>query len=399
MKFARFFCGMLCLFLATGLGAKHTCLFELNNLGYKTSLFPFNAVGEDKLAVQDVLFATNEDVDLYINNELKGVLSKKAHLILQLPAGNHTYKAKSKTSPYELHQTITIKDGGLNEFFIDFLYFLDEKKLVEESLKNNTAKPGTKPTTTTASLDSASQQKAADISKEAERIVLNSLVSNMVRVKGGQYTMGNNKASATDELEHPVIISDIQFSKFEVTQQQWAVIMGNNPSKNAGCATCPVENVSWEEVMRFIRKINVASNKKFRLPTEAEWEYVAKLGGKEEVDKAGGQEEYIKKTAWYFANSSKTTHPVGQKQPNAAGIYDMMGNVSEWCSDWYGSYYYKEDDNQKDPEGPPLGKEKVVRGGSFLDYNGDQFRPSYRAKKLPTSKSENIGFRLVLEVN
>lgn len=398
MKIARFFCGLLCMFVVTGLQAKPAFIFKTNFHTYKTSLAPFNVESDDKLVDQEVLFATNEDVDLYINNELKGPLTKKAHLILQLPAGNYTYKAKSKTSPYELHQTITVKEGGLNEFFIDFLYFLDEKKLVEESLKSNTSNTRNRQFGT-ATLDSAAQQKAADISKEAERIVLASLESNMVRVKGGPYTMGNNKAPSADELEHPVIISDVLFSKFEVTQQQWAVIMGNNPSKNAGCATCPVENVSWEDVMRFIRKINVASNKKFRLPTEAEWEYVAKLGGKEEIDQAGGQEAYIKKTAWYFANSNKTTHPVGQKQPNAAGIYDLMGNVSEWCSDWYGSYYYKEDDNQKDPEGPPLGKEKVVRGGSFLDYNGDQFRPSYRAKKSPTSKSENIGFRLVLQLN
>ena len=399
MMFAPFLYSILNLFLATGPLAEQPGPFEANVKNYQTSVFPFNSTSEKKPVAQDVLFATNEDVDLFINDELKGALTKKAHLILQLPAGSYTYKAKSKTSAYELRQSFTVKEGALNEFFIDFLYFLDEKKLVEESLKNSNAmKSGTVPAGTAKSaLDSAAKQKAADISKEAERIVLNSLVSNMVTIKGGQYTMGNNKAPAPDELEHPVIISDVLFSKFEVTQQQWAVIMGNNPSKNTGCATCPVENVSWEEVMRFIRKINLASNKKFRLPTEAEWEYVAKLGGKEEVDKAGGQEEYIKKTAWYFANSNKKTHPVGQKQPNAAGIYDLMGNVSEWCADWYGSYYYKEDDNQKDPEGPPLGKEKVVRGGSYLDYNGDQFRPSFRAKKLPTSKSENIGFRLVLE--
>ena len=150
--------------------------------------------------------------------------------------------------------------------------------------------------------------------------------------------MGNNKAPAADEVEHPVTISDIRFGQFEVTQQQWTVMMGYNPSKNGGCGTCPVENVSWEEVMRFIRKINLAGNKKFRLPTEAEWEYVARLGGKAEVVQAGGQEEYIKKTAWYFANADKQTHPVGQKQPNVAGSYDLMGTVSEWCSDWYGSY-------------------------------------------------------------
>lgn len=211
--------------------------------------------------------------------------------------------------------------------------------------------------------------------------------------------MGNNKAPAADEVEHPVTIGNIQFGKYEVTQAQWEAVMGYNPSDNAECSSCPVENVSWEEVMKFIRKINVAGNKKFRLPTEAEWEYVAKLGGREEIEKAGGQEEYIKKTAWYFANSDKKTHPVGQKQPTVAGVYDLFGNVSEWCSDWYGSYYYKEDDNQKNPEGPPLGKEKVVRGGSILDYTGDRFRPSLRDKKIPTLRSKNIGFRLVLETN
>ncbi len=388
-KFLRSFFVFFFVLTLTQSRAFSFCLpgYELS----KTSQNPFNNAAA--AAVQEVLFATNEDVDLYINDELKGTLSKNAHLYLKLPAGSYTYKAKSKTSADELRHNFNVKDGAANEIFIDFLYFMDERNLLRESLKSSTGRNAKAEPVK----DTAAAQKVAEITKEAERIVLNTLVQNMATIKGGQYIMGNNKAPAADEVEHPVIISNIKFGLFEVTQQQWTVIMGYNPSKNAGCGTCPVENVSWEEVMRFIRKLNVAGNKKFRLPTEAEWEYVAKLGGKAEVDRAGGQEAYIKKTAWYFANANKQTHPVGQKQPNVAGIYDLMGNVSEWCSDWYGSYYYKEDDNQKNPEGPPLGKEKVVRGGSFLDYNGDQFRPSFRDKKSPTSKSENVGFRLVME--
>jgi formylglycine-generating enzyme required for sulfatase activity len=155
--------------------------------------------------------------------------------------------------------------------------------------------------------------------------------------------------------------------------------------------------VSWEEAMKFIQKINSLSDKRFRLPTEAEWEYVAKYGGKAEVDQYGGQEEFIKATGWYYANSDKKTHPVGQKAPNASGIYDLIGNVSEWCYDWYSPDYFKEQSSQKNPEGPPLGKEKIVRGTSYNDYLGDRFRPSLRNKLKPVTKSKEIGFRLVLD--
>jgi formylglycine-generating enzyme required for sulfatase activity len=173
--------------------------------------------------------------------------------------------------------------------------------------------------------------------------------------------------------------------------------MGYNPSIFKNCSECPVENVSWEEVMVFVRRLNSLTNKKFRLPTEAEWEYVAKLGGKEEIEKAGGTEAYIRSAAWGFINSQQKTHPVGQKTPNTAGIYDLLGNVSEWCMDWYGAFFYKEDFTEKNPEGPPLGKEKVVRGGNYRDAVGDRFRPSFRNKANPKNKGSEIGFRLVLD--
>ena len=246
-------------------------------------------------------------------------------------------------------------------------------------------------------VDTVQQQTRIKANEPAA--VVDLLLQNMVSVSGGSFVMGNNKAPAPDEAEHTVTINSILFSKYEVTQEQWQVVMGENPSNNKGCNTCPVENVSWEDAMIFIKKINDISNKRFRLPTEAEWEYVAKFGGKMEVDKEGGQEEYIKATAWYFANSDKKTHPVGQKQPNALGIYDLLGNVSEWCFDWYSPDYFKKESSLKNPVGPPLGKEKLVRGGSYMEYQGDRFRPSLRQKLKPTTRSSYLGFRLVREVN
>jgi formylglycine-generating enzyme required for sulfatase activity len=291
----------------------------------------------------------------------------------------------------ELEETFQVKESGLNEIFIDLLYASDQKNVSGSGRTNSGV------SINTSSNSPVPKEVEMKNAKETERFVIGSLLANMSTVDGGSFIMGNNRAPSGDEAEHTVTIKPILFGIYEVTQKQWETIMGYNPSDNKGCGTCPVENVSWEEAMKFIQKINSLSDKRFRLPTEAEWEYVAKYGGKAEVDQYGGQEEFIKATGWYYANSDKKTHPVGQKAPNASGIYDLIGNVSEWCYDWYSPDYFKEQSSQKNPEGPPLGKEKIVRGTSYNDYLGDRFRPSLRNKLKPVTKSKEIGFRLVLD--
>lgn len=340
----------------------------------------------------DVLFATNEDCDLLINEEAKGLLSRNDFRYIKLAPGAYRYKAKSKTTGDELSETFTVSETGTNEVFMDLLYTVDAKTEERAKLKGTVALK-------TAKTQTAPRQdeKITLTSKEAQAETLNALLSNTVLMKGGSFVMGNNRAPARDETEHPVTLSPFYFSKYEITQHQWETIMGSNPSIANGCPTCPVENVSWEDAMAFIRKLNSMSDQKFRLPTEAEWEYAARFGGRAEVEKAGGQEAYIKKTAWYFSNAESKVHPVGRKDPNVAGIFDLTGNVSEWCLDWYSVGYYKENYNQRNPEGPSLGKERVIRGGNFKDYVGDRFRPSFRNKRIPTGKSNEVGFRVVIE--
>ena len=340
--------------------------------------------------LQTVLFATNNDCNLSIYGEYNGSVSKTEHLRIQLLPGVYTFKAVSKTGPEELEKSFTVKPAGANEVFIDLLYIANQN-LLQESEKKQVQRP-VPPNKRTV----IEQEPNIKISNEPAA-VLENMLENMVPINGGSFIMGNNKAPSEDEAEHTVTVKSVWFSMYEVTQGQWQTIMGNNPSINKGCNTCPVENVSWEEVMEFIKKINALSNKKFRLPSEAEWEYVARFGGKDEIEKFGGPEEFIKATAWYFANADKKTHPVGQLRANAAGIYDLFGNVSEWCADWYGVQYFKEE-NQKNPVGPSDGKEKVVRGGSYIEYSADRFRPSLRNKLKPSAKEKSIGFRLVMDV-
>ncbi|MFN2440177.1 MAG: formylglycine-generating enzyme family protein [Chitinophagaceae bacterium] len=348
----------------------------------------------------DVLFATNEDCDLYIAGEFKGLVSKRKYSYISLPPGSYIYKAKSKSTLDEMEESFVVKDGDSNEVFIDLLYLIDEKNQERENLKNKAnADTLVQVPASNTTIISVPEENKTDNKKEAEKAFINGVVSNMVSINEGSFTMGNNKSPSADEVEHTVTLSPVLFSKYEVTQLEWETVMGYNPSYNKNCNACPVENISWEEAMKFIKKINEIGEKKFRLPTEAEWEYVARIGGRSEIENEGGPEEYIKKTAWYYGNSNKKTHPVGQKQPNVAGIYDLLGNVSEWCSDWYDFDYYKKENNSKNPQGPVLGKEKVVRGGSYNDYLGDRFRPSLRNKLKPANKSTDIGFRLVLEVN
>lgn len=336
--------------------------------------------------LQDVLFATNEDCRIYINEEAKGLVAKDRFFYLKLAPGTHHFVARNEKTGDEWRDSFTISTGKPTEVFIDMLFAMD----AGNELRGEMSRMAATNTTSSGEVNSLS-------SEALQKALIEEMVAAMLPIDGGTFVMGNNKSPAKDEAEHPVLVSPFFMSKYEVTQEQWQGIMGQNPSLNKSCPDCPVDNVSWEDVMIFLRKINGVSNRTFRLPTEAEWEFVARMGGREEIESAGGTEAYIRKTAWAFVNAGNKTHPVGKKQPNVAGIYDLFGNVSEWCMDWYGAFFFKEDFTEKDPAGPPLGKDKIVRGGNYKDHVGDRFRPSFRNKMNPKTKTSEIGFRLVLE--
>lgn len=223
----------------------------------------------------------------------------------------------------------------------------------------------------------------------------------MQYVEGGTFIMGaqnqNNKIANYDkssyEIESPihnVTVDNFYISKFEVTQEQWESAMGYNPSKNIG-NRLPVETVTWEEVQEFISTLNANTGLCYRLPTEAEWEYAAKGGIQSSGYRFSGTESIIS-CAWFYSNSNGHTHEVGLKVPNELGIYDMSGNVREWCEDWFD--YYSPNDTYN-PQGPVSGSGKVNRGGSWTtpDIN---CRNSYRQTNYTFESAPDLGFRLVL---
>ncbi|MBI5196649.1 MAG: SUMF1/EgtB/PvdO family nonheme iron enzyme, partial [Nitrospirae bacterium] len=195
-------------------------------------------------------------------------------------------------------------------------------------------------------------------------------------VKGGCYQMGDTFGDGNNDEKpvHEVCVDDLYMGKYEVTQKEWTGIMGSNPSSFKDCGdNCPVEKVSWNDAQEYINKLNSKTGKNYRLPTEAEWEYAARSGGKNEKYAGGNALDSV---AWYDSNSGIKTHAVGQKQPNGLGLYDMTGNVLEWVNDWYGENYYK--NSPKDnPKGADSGQYRVLRGGSWF-YKPQNLRASYR---------------------
>jgi formylglycine-generating enzyme required for sulfatase activity len=202
--------------------------------------------------------------------------------------------------------------------------------------------------------------------------------------------MGCDSLDTTGDMDekpnHGVTISDFRISKYEITQRQWEIIMKTKPGDFKSCPECPIEQVSWEDAQAFIKKLNKLTGNLYRLPTEAEWEYAAR-GGKSFLY-AGSNN--LKDLAWFGDNSINQTHFVGQKTPNAFGLYDMNGNVWEWCNDWYGPYSKYD---QVDPLGPNNGLYRVIRGGSW-NSKAKNCRVSARYNNAQINRYYNLGFRL-----
>ena len=225
-------------------------------------------------------------------------------------------------------------------------------------------------------------------------ITVNGVIFNMIKVDGGTFTMGatsEQKNPDDDEKPtHQVTLSSYYIGETEVTQALWTAVMGDNPSWFKG-DNLPVEQVSWEDCQTFIGKLNGLTGKRFRLPTEAEWEYAARGGNRSNHTQYSGG-SMIYDVAWCRVNSGSKTHSVKKKKPNELGLYDMSGNVLEWCQDRYGSYG---SNAQTNPTGPGSGSDRVIRGGSW--FNDDWFcRSPDRYGNSPGNRHNILGLRLAL---
>ncbi len=259
--------------------------------------------------------------------------------------------------------------------------------------------------------------------RKYNKTILGPLHIETVKVQGGTFDLGSNEGSADRKPAHTVVLDDFYMGKYEIKQQQWMAVMDENPSFYK-CNDCPVTNVSWDDVQEYISKVNSQTGKKYRLPTEAEWEFAARGGINEELREGkhirGGVNELLvaenkkgmmvpektksgerfsgRKTgpqsiAWYLNNADGHVHRVGLKQPNDLGIYDMCGNAEEWVADWY-ALNYGSKDTVSNPAGPVGGKSKVVRGGSYASTANETI-VTRRAAYLPDTKAMSLGFRLV----
>ena len=240
------------------------------------------------------------------------------------------------------------------------------------------------------------QQKstASVVDGKKHTFTVNGVSFTMVAVAGGTFNMGSNDGEGDEKPVHSVTLSDYYIGETEVTQALWQAVMGSNPSNFKGSSN-PVEQVSYDDCIDFINKLNtllagqLPAGRKFRLPTEAEWEFAARGGNKSKGYKYSGSNS-IDAVAWYRDNSNKQTHPVKQKQPNELGLYDMTGNVLEWCNDWYGKYSSR---SQTNPQGPSSGSYRVLRGGDW-SYNAKWCRVAVRVDIYPGYRHYHCGLRL-----
>ena len=314
------------------------------------------------------------------------VENKTGEYWVYMPQGNRQLKVKHANYAPVM---VTFADYGVEKLESNRTYELIVVTYPQYAITQNV---------TNQSLDSqhSTPQTHPTVSDNTISIPVKDGISiDMVRVEAGTFTMG-----ATAEMEDPeddekpthrvTLTNDYYIGKYEVTQALWQTVMGNNPSKFKG-DNLPVEQVNWKDCQKFLSKLNRITGKTFRLPTEAEWEYAARGGNKSRGYQYSGSNN-LSDVAWYDDNSGNKTHAVGTKQANELGIYDMSGNVYEWCQDWYGKY---NSSSQVNPTGANSGSFRVLRGGGW-DGNDGCCRSLCRYIIEPDGRGDFLGLRLIL---
>ena len=353
-------------------------LLEVRKNGYRSQQKTIQLAQQQKLDVAfDALSAIQGNLsvnfkpfgsDVYVDGVKVGQSPRVFNGVL---VGNHNVEIR-KSGYATSRQTVTISEGQTASIF------------------------GSLTSSTSSSSANTLSSSGSSLSGNALTIpVKNGISIEMVKVEAGSFNMG-----ATPEKENPydsekpvhrvTLTNNYYIGKYEVTQALWQVVMGNNPSRFKG-DDLPVEKVSWDDCQDFISKLNAMTGKRFRLPSEAEWEYAARGGKKSRGYQYSGSNTFGD-VAWYYGNSGPKTHAVGTKQPNELGIYDMTGNVWEWCQDWFGSY---SSSPQTNPTGAASGSYRVYRGGSWCNSARD-CRTSYRRGNTPDFRYFDLGLRLVL---
>ena len=400
-------------------------IFEARKENHKKSVKTVNLVlGKNEAIALDAPTPINGEIDInttpmgasiYIDGKHYG---ETPNYISDILIGSHELKL-TKQGCSEVKQTIIIKEGETLS--------VNEKLQTGKEISISTDKSGDKiyvdgnyvgisPITSTLAYGThtiKAERNGKTVSKNInvaqssgdssvkltffgnQTFTVNGVSFTMIAVEGGTFQMGatseqGSDAESDEKPVHSVTLSDYYIGETEVTQELWTAVMGNNPSNFKGNKK-PVEKVSWDDCQEFVKKLNQLTGKNFRLPTEAEWEYAARGGNKSKGYKYSGSNT-IDDVAWYTSNSGSKTHDVKTKQANELGIYDMSGNVYEWCQDWYGSY---SSSSQTNPTGSTSGSTRVVRGGSWY-CSARSCRVSYRDNGNPGISYRILGLRLSL---
>jgi formylglycine-generating enzyme required for sulfatase activity len=227
------------------------------------------------------------------------------------------------------------------------------------------------------------------ITTRVERVPVGATWIAMVELPGGILSMGSLDGDIDERPVHGVTLSPFRIGRLEVTQGQWRAVMGDSPLAVGDCDDCPVEGVSWDDTQRFITRLNQQTGHSFRLPSEAEWEYACRSGGKNEAYCGGSSASSL---AWYKDNSGSKTHPAGQKQANGLGLYDMSGNVTEWTQDCWNSSYNGAPTNGSARQSGDC-EYRIARGGDWA-RGGERLRSAYRAASNAFLHFAIDGFRL-----